>query len=763
MKRLLFLLLLIPVLSFGQVTKVTTYGGKALTYGSKIVTGYDELFWLDGTISGDEFVDITGHGRNFTITGKDFADDWVSGFPYKSAATISAPVGDATLIANDVNNFLYDTAGDPNEIPVVSFFQNIDYENKIFARHVAQTVDGNGVETYEPRVAEIVMYGDILTGTDLTTANTYYSVPTEAVTNVKWVTKDGDDDTGDGTKALPWLTQTKANASGTTDDTIYSKTGVYSYATWLYIFKRLTWKALGCVELDHDAYGWLCYSDITGTLIERFIVKGRDAAENIFYLTGSSTINKCKSYNTTGYALWIPGTATGISNDCVILGKLLNENSLTFNGSFLNGQIYNRTVGKLITLNNCRADYNSAGNYFLNGGAGATQGGNALILGGDYNVINSSIFIYIGLKSTSIDIQYADFKVTALSGSVVGGLSDVACDLAFKRNTVTSNGAGAIISTNGLMNSEVENNVIQQNTGNTGIQIARTTAGATSTVLINNNVLNQVLATSYGIMAGNEGTSAGDDLISDITITNNIIKGAFYYDIGAAAAAHGILVGFQTNPVNIKYNNIAGSHFAAAIKNDAGDCSNTIIQSNIFTNNLNYGIVGAGAENFSILNNTLVNNATEIYLYANIGANGADGITIKNNIIIGETSASLINWDANSGTGHTIDYNIYYSPLATPFIVAGVAKTWAEWQALGYDEHSVMLGSLAEAKALFTDYDNGDYSLIDGSAAIGTGETLAAAYDDGLDASADWGDATTVPTVVTKQQTGSWDIGAYIK
>ena len=45
-RRLLFLLLLIPVLSFGQ--EVTTYGGKVVTYGEDVLTKSYPNALLDG-------------------------------------------------------------------------------------------------------------------------------------------------------------------------------------------------------------------------------------------------------------------------------------------------------------------------------------------------------------------------------------------------------------------------------------------------------------------------------------------------------------------------------------------------------------------------------------------------------------------------------------------------------------------------------------------------------------------------------------------
>lgn len=46
---------------------------------------------------------------------------------------------------------------------------------------------------------------------------------------------------------------------------------------------------------------------------------------------------------------------------------------------------------------------------------------------------------------------------------------------------------------------------------------------------------------------------------------------------------------------------------------------------------------------------------------------------------------------------------------------------------------------------------------------IEIGEDLGTDYDDGLDIMTNWGSSTTVPSVVTKQQSGTWQIGAYIQ
>ena len=166
-------------------------------------------------------------GKNLLITGYDFDTTWLKGFPYKSDATISSPAGDAAFIAIDLNNYWYASNGTPNQIPVISLFQDIDYEHKFFFKHLAQELDVNGVETFEPRVSEWVIYNNVKTGADLTKCQTYFVVPVENP-NAKWVTKAGNDSTGTGTKAAPFLTIMKAYKTVVSGSEIYVKTGVFT-------------------------------------------------------------------------------------------------------------------------------------------------------------------------------------------------------------------------------------------------------------------------------------------------------------------------------------------------------------------------------------------------------------------------------------------------------------------------------------------------------------------------------------------------------
>ena len=179
-----------------------------------------------------------------------------------------------------------------------------------------------------------------------------------------------------------------------------------------------------------------------------------------------------------------------------------------------------------------------------------------------------------------------------------------------------------------------------------------------------------------------------------------------------------------------------------------------------------YGAYVKGCNGVNVVNNTIIfenhNPAAAIGLYANTGADDASNCVVKNNIVIYTGTGDFTAVGIGAGTGNEVDYNLYYCPNGTlRFLIAGAYKTLAEWQALGYDTHSIVLTD-EQLNGLFTDFANGDYSLKTGSVAIGSGVALDAAYDDGLDASTNWGTDSQTPIVVTKQQGENWDIGAYV-
>ena len=275
------------------------------------------LVWLDGTIqniSGNYYFVDKKAGRNFLITGYDFSSTWTKGFPYKSAATVSAPAGYTALINADTTSFWY-TSGTPNQIPVTSLFQDIDYADRTFCRHVLQATDPiTHVEIAEPYVAEIVIYPTAITRSP--SIISYFGIPTEQISNVHWVDPNNGNDLWDGTKTRttgnsgPWKTLSKVDSSGTVGDTCYVKTGTLT-ALSTSLTKSLTYISVGhavCKSSTSVASSIALSANIIFTGFELNGVgftSGTNLGGSIQLLSfggANSSVNKCIFSNTT------PGT-----------------------------------------------------------------------------------------------------------------------------------------------------------------------------------------------------------------------------------------------------------------------------------------------------------------------------------------------------------------------------------------------------------------------------------------------------------------------
>lgn len=309
------------------------------------------LFFLDGSIKtvGENkyFTDKSINGRDFLITGYDFNNDWTVGFPYKSAATISAPAGDAALIAADINNFLYDAGGTPNQISVVSLFQDIDYEHKIFCLHSPQTFRDNGTELFEPRVLSIYMATDVLAGADLTTAQTYFGVPTENTTTMVWLAADGNDTTGNGSKATPYRTLDKIKA--TTATVAYLRTGDYTPAAQV-TFANTDLEIIGTgrttIGCAAVAIPYIVNKNLTFTHCD---IDGTAATSNTFYPSKDLIFDKCRLTKTAGTSFTTPAaTATVLTLSNCVINLNVNSGLITGANDYTELNI-NTCYGSLIT------------------------------------------------------------------------------------------------------------------------------------------------------------------------------------------------------------------------------------------------------------------------------------------------------------------------------------------------------------------------------------------------------------------------------
>ncbi|MBK7215142.1 MAG: hypothetical protein IPH88_18000, partial [Bacteroidales bacterium] len=297
----------------------------------------DALFLLDGTISGSNAIDKK-NGWEFPLSS---APDWDTTqkiFPFRTAITISAPASGAaktTIQAIDVNNFWYTSGGTPNQIPFISFFQNIDFADKCFSKHVSQTVNGTtGAEITPAGVKYIAHYSTAQTSVIADMA-AFYGSEVEPIAGAYYISPSGNDSTGAGTKANPWKTNDKALGAISTGSTVYALTGTYdeyhsaTYKHWYCGSTGIrTFRSTGLVvvKATQNSNTQRLIFMVNGTVnIYGYILDGTSSCVNGIEMYASNdktiTLNRCKLYNatTSAYAstsgAWVD---TLTVSDCVL-------------------------------------------------------------------------------------------------------------------------------------------------------------------------------------------------------------------------------------------------------------------------------------------------------------------------------------------------------------------------------------------------------------------------------------------------------------
>jgi len=94
------------------------------------------------------------------------------------------------------------------------------------------------------------------------------------------------------------------------------------------------------------------------------------------------------------------------------------------------------------------------------------------------------------------------------------------------------------------------------------------------------------------------------------------------------------------------------------------------------------------------------------------------------------------------------DYNVFYCETGTPvFVISGTVKTFAEWQELGYDIHSVVVNPDFINTTSFVPVSRLDH-----------GTNLGPEWQTGLSTNATWSSANPATTA----QNGTWQVGAMV-
>lgn len=747
-------------------------------------TAKDDIVFCLMAIEGTNFVDGV-NGWEFPINDMDFAVDeatWTGDttiFPFKTASTISPPADATTkalIIPYDVNNFWYAADGTPNSIPVQAFFNNIDFANKCFCTHVDHTVNADLEELTPSGVKYITLYKSART-VDSTYTDFFGADCALPTSNVAFVSKSGDDATGDGSFANPWLTIFKGLSTITSTHALWVLSGVYNEVSPGYDYLRtgrsgttVNLKCAGSVEIQSDNATYVIYTSSTTFIlnIDGLIFQGK----NIYlsqYASGSWNRIKFKTGATIG------NVATRTLNKSVINGTFNINGVYTFNENFgLNGAIStpNNSTTTFTEVTYCKFKTTSGNNN------DAYDYGNTLYTGTIkycyFNLSGAGVSIDIGIIRARTFTHLFTFERNIVQG--VAGVkiypSDVSATSTFKAviryNKFECLSYGLSFSSALFESSDILYNYFKCLTEDspTATCVSINPSNITVPFKINYNRFYQENKNGT-ILSFGEGSTGGMD---GTEIIGNYLRGHLYNRPTITdGTCHGLLANGGINFV-VKYNRFEYLPLGCVIKtNDGGNYTAGGVLYNTFFNNQAH-FYYRKVEDLQTLGNTYKNTTIACLRIGAVDEQSyaCESPVFKNNIFTYNGNSflfALADSILEGGAGDvSFDDNIFEDAGETViyYFTATTELTYAQAVTAGF----IVNGE--QATPVFTDANNGDLSLQAGSPGRGDGTALDAAYDDGLDVTTDWNDDAddddpdNYPTIVTKQQGASWDKGAYV-
>lgn len=274
-------------------------------------------------------------------------------------------------------------------------------------------------------------------------------------------------------------------------------------------------------------------------------------------------------------------------------------------------------------------------------------------------------------------------------------------------------------------------------------------------LVFKNNSITSVNRYGYLLQAGDEGVRTTINNLDGAIITGNKLS---WSGSDMTVIPHGIFTGHNKNVV-IKYNYLRDVPMGIIRKssnnmtNTSGGVAYNIVKSGTV------GMVVKGMSNVNIFNNTFYQARTTsqtwrplVHIYTNTDGENysvAHGTKIYNNIFYTKYQTFAITIaDNESLKGLECDYNVYWCENGAPrFNVAGSTKTFEQWQAMGYDKHSVVMDPRFRDLESFVPEKR-----------IELGKDLGSEWSQGLATNAVWG--STDPA--TAAQNGTWQVGAVV-
>lgn len=632
----------------------------------------------------------------------------------------------ATFKMKSINNTV-DTGFWNHDVPPCVTYQDIDYSHQTFFKIDDQELNADSTEKAETRITECAIYSIAQTGTNLTTLNTWFAVPTENAT-AKWVSKTGSDVTGNGSKANPWLTIEKAYKTVTTGTTLYIKSGEYteSYGGGInYIFMdraiTCTFSGLGRVRITNAGDATFVIRVIAGFIFtfNRIIINASGVANAFSTYTGTSLTLNLNNIRVDGSTL---RACNGLINDnYIITNCVFNKGIYTTGLCSVNGSIVSGVVQNATTFN-----YNKTTNVYLS------------ITTSSITNINYNSFIF----DTPLNAGVNSNNITLYSS----GALTIKYNL-FSMPINASQNCVAQINITNTTTPVIEYNRFITLTTNAVYNLSVSATNVIGKVIFRYNYIKSNSTSSVSISIGNETTEEAK--LNTSEIYGNYMIGSLYDYPSTASTCHGYLLNAGVNMV-FKNNYVSYCGLALAIKTGKGNTyTSNGVWSNIFANN-GRDIYARKIKGLSINNNTFYNYAAGIYI-DDFDGYYSENVLINNCLFYSTRSSYSVLMDQHSADNGCKIYNSIL-PIATysMYIETPLSLTFVQAVATNY-----FIDCLNQNITFVSSTELWPIPAITGGADLGTN------YQYALATSTTWGSATQVPTIVLKNQGTIWDIGAY--
>lgn len=274
--------------------------------------------------------------------------------------------------------------------------------------------------------------------------------------------------------------------------------------------------------------------------------------------------------------------------------------------------------------------------------------------------------------------------------------------------------------------------------------------------IFQNNSITSVNSRGYLIQAGDEAPMPTNNNLDGAIISGNRL---IWNGSDASSITHGMFMGYNIN-YTVRYNYLDKTPYGILFKsgNDAGVNMTYSQGYGAFYNivrNARLSLRMKGINGVSVFNNTFYSSLRSGALIL-IDANHdrlvpapSKGARIKNNIFYTVNPVYNISIESGCLTDFESDYNIFYCESGPPmFEIDGVPLTFSQWQAKGFDRHSVVLNPNFNNTNDFVPASRLNY-----------GTDLGQSMKSGLSVNARW---TPGQSPATTDQNGIWQPGAVI-